>query len=54
MLPLVWLLRLLRDVVHNSIANRAYAFGFSVLVLLFLGLLILAAEASAPFIYTLF
>jgi len=49
-----WILRLVRDVVLLSVVNRAYALGSSILVLLFLGLLILGAEVSAPFIYTLF
>ena len=54
MLFATWLFRLTRDVLHNSIANRAYAFGISVFALLFFGLLIFGAEVSAPFIYTLF
>jgi hypothetical protein len=39
-----WLFRLIRDVLHNSVANRAYAFGFSVFALLFFGLLIFGAQ----------
>ncbi len=49
-----WMTRLLRDVVLFGVVNRAYVLAGSMLVLMFLGLLILGAEVSAPFIYTLF
>ncbi|HUT60017.1 MAG TPA: DUF5989 family protein [Phycisphaerae bacterium] len=49
-----WIVRLLRDIALFSVVNRAYVLGLSMFVLLFFGLLILGAEVSAPFIYTLF
>jgi len=49
-----WMARLLRDVVLFSVVNRAYALGASILAMLVLGTLIVGAEVSAPFIYTLF
>ena len=49
-----WVVRLLRDIVLLGIVNRSYVLSLSILMLLFLGLLVLGAEVSAPFIYTLF
>ena len=49
-----WIGRLLRDVLLLSVANRAYALGLCILLLLLFGVLILGAQVSAPFIYTLF
>ncbi len=54
MLFVTWVARLLRDVVLFSVVNRSYVIGGTILAMLFLGALILGAEASAPFIYTLF
>ncbi len=49
-----WVVRLLRDVVLFSVVNRSYVLGASIMMMLFFGLLVLGAELSAPFIYTLF
>lgn len=49
-----WIVRLLRDVVLLSVVNRSYALGASIMMMMFFGLLVLGAEVSAPFIYTLF
>jgi len=54
MLSLKWFLRLLADLLRFGIVNRALGMSFAVLSLLFLGLVIVAAKATAPFIYTLF
>lgn len=54
MLRLFWLSRMVRDVLMFGIVNRSPAMSLTVLALLFLGLVVLAAKVSAPFIYTLF
>jgi hypothetical protein len=51
---LKWTARLLRDVILFGIVNRSPATSFSILLLLVIGLVIAAAQISAPFIYTLF
>ena len=54
MLFLKWTARLLQDVFLFGIVNRSPVMSFSILLLLVIGLVIAAAQVSAPFIYTLF
>ena len=54
MLFLKWTWRMLRDVVMFGIVNRSPFTSLSILFLLVIGLMIAAAQVSAPFIYTLF
>ena len=54
MLLLRWLLRMIKDVFMFGVVNRSYAMSFSLLAFLVIGLTIVAAQVSAPFIYTLF
>jgi hypothetical protein len=54
MLLLRWSIRLLRDVVMFGIVNRSLAMSFWILFFLAIGLVVAAAQVSAPFIYTLF
>jgi hypothetical protein len=54
MLLLKWILRMLVDLVKFGITNRAMGMSLAVIALLFLGLVIIAAKVTAPFIYTLF
>jgi hypothetical protein len=54
MLALKWFWRLLRDAVWVGIVNRSPLQSLVVVFLIFLGLLIVASQVSAPFIYTLF
>ena len=54
MLFIKWTWRLLRDVVMFGIVNRSPLTSFTILLLLVVGLVIAAAQISAPFIYTLF
>jgi hypothetical protein len=54
MLFLRWTARLLRDVALFGIANRSLAMSATILLFLLVGLVIAAAQVSAPFIYTLF
>jgi hypothetical protein len=54
MLLLRWLLRMVKDVFMFGVVNRSYAMSFSLLAFLVIGLTIVAAQVSAPFIYTLF
>ena len=54
LLFLDWLFRMLRDIVWLGRANRTYALSVGMLLLLLLGLVVLGAQVSAPFIYTLF
>ncbi len=54
MINIKWLVRMLSDLVWFGIANRAIGMSLAVISLLFLGLVIIAVKATAPFIYTLF
>ena len=54
MLLLKWMLRMLVDLLKFGIANRAMGMSLAVISLLFLGVVIIAAKITAPFIYTLF
>jgi len=54
MLMLKWIVRMLVDLVMFGIANRAIGMSLTVISLLFLGLIIIAAKITAPFIYTIF
>ncbi len=54
MLYMKWTLRMTRDIVLFGVINRSLAMSFSILLLLVVGLVIAAAQVSAPFIYTLF
>jgi hypothetical protein len=49
-----WLLRMVRDVFLFGVVNRSYTLSFSLLAFLVIALTIVAAQVSAPFIYTLF
>jgi hypothetical protein len=49
-----WIVRMVVDVVRFGIVNRSYAMSFAVLAFLTISFAIIAAQASAPFIYTLF
>ncbi len=49
-----WVLRMLRDVVLFGAVNGSFAMSFAILAFLVIGLTIVAAQVSAPFIYTLF
>lgn len=54
MLLIKWMFRLLYDLVLFGIVNRAIGMSLAVICLLFLGIVIVATKAAAPFIYTLF
>lgn len=54
MLLLKWSVRMLVDLIKFGLANRAIGMSFAVIALLFLGVVIIAAKFTAPFIYTLF
>ena len=45
---------MLRDIVLMGAVNRSFALALALISLLVVGLTIIAAQASAPFIYTLF
>ena len=49
-----WFIRLLIEVTIQGIVNRSVVMSISVIFFLLLGLIIIAAKVSAPFIYTLF
>ena len=49
-----WLFRMVRDVFLYGVVNRSYAMSFALLAFLVIGLTIVAAQVSAPLIYTLF
>jgi hypothetical protein len=51
---LYWTFKMIRDVVVFGFVNRSFAMSFSLLAFLVIGLAIVAAQVSAPFIYTLF
>jgi hypothetical protein len=54
MLLLKWIIRMVVDLVKFGIANRAMGMSLAVIALLFLGVVIVAAKVTAPFLYTLF
>jgi len=54
MLLLKWAVRMLVDVVRFGVVNRSMGMSLAVITLLFLGMVIVAAKITAPFIYTLF
>jgi hypothetical protein len=54
MLLIKWVWRMLVDLIRFGIVNRAPGMSLGVIALLFLGLVIIAAKVTAPFIYTLF
>ena len=54
MLLLGWIVKLVWDVVRFGVVNRSFLLSLAVLVLLIIGLVIVSAQISAPFIYTLF
>lgn len=54
MTAIKWTVRLLADIFRMGLANRSLALSLAILLLLFLGLVIVGAQISAPFIYTLF
>ncbi len=54
MVFLKWLLRLTFDTIHMGLVNRSLAVSFGILLVLLLGLVIAAAQITAPYIYTLF
>jgi hypothetical protein len=49
-----WAGRMVRDVLLFGIVNRSPAMSVAILAFLVVGLTIVAAQVSAPFIYTLF
>jgi len=54
LLFVAWLTRMLRDIIWFGVVNRSYALSISVILLLLIGVLVIGAQISAPFIYTLF
>jgi hypothetical protein len=51
---LKWIARMVKDVAKAGVVNRSYALSLGMLTLLAMALAIVAAEVSAPLIYTLF
>lgn len=49
-----WMAKMIRDILLFGIVNRSYAMSFAMLAFLVIGLTIVAAQVSAPFIYALF
>lgn len=49
-----WVSKMVADVVLFGFVNRSFAMSFSLLAFLAIGLAMVAAQVSAPFIYTLF
>jgi hypothetical protein len=49
-----WIYRMVKDVVVYGFVNRSIAMSLALLAFLVVGLTIVAAQVSAPFIYTLF
>ena len=50
----LWVFRMLKDVFLFGVVNRSFAMSFALLAFFVIGLTIVAAQVSAPFIYTLF
>jgi hypothetical protein len=51
---LKWLRKLVLDTIRMGMVNRSLAMSVGILLVLLLGLVIVAAQISAPYIYTLF
>lgn len=49
-----WVVKMIVDVVKFGFVNRSFAMSFGILTLLTVAFAIIAAQVSAPFIYTLF
>ncbi len=49
-----WIFKMVVDVVRFGIVNRSFAMSFGVLAFLTIAFAMVAAQVSAPFIYTLF
>ncbi|MFO0757730.1 MAG: hypothetical protein U0359_14630 [Byssovorax sp.] len=49
-----WLWAMLRDVFMLGVVNKSFAMSFAILSFFIIGLTIIAAQVTAPFIYTLF
>lgn len=49
-----WVFKMLYDVAAFGFVNRSLAMSFALLAFFVIGLTIVAAQVSAPFIYTLF
>jgi hypothetical protein len=54
MLIVKWFSKMVLDTVALGYANRSPGISLSILALLVIGVVIAAAQISAPFIYTLF
>jgi hypothetical protein len=54
MILMRWMIRMIRDMILFGVVNRSYVMSFLLLAFLVIGLTIVAAQVSAPFIYTLF
>lgn len=54
MLLITWVFRMVRDIGLFGAVNKSYGMSFALLAFLVIGLTIVAAQVSAPFIYTLF
>jgi hypothetical protein len=54
MILIRWVFRMIGDIVLFGAVNKSYAMSFALLAFLIIGLTIVAAQVSAPFIYTLF
>lgn len=49
-----WIIKMVADVVKFGFVNRSFAMSFAMLAFLTIAFAIIAAQVSAPFIYTLF
>ena len=49
-----WVFKMIVDVVKFGVVNRSFAMSFAILAFLTIAFAIIAAQVSAPFIYTLF
>jgi hypothetical protein len=54
MLLLRWILKMVCDIVRMAFVNKAWGVALFLLLLLGIGLIIVASQAAAPFIYTIF
>ena len=49
-----WIFKMVLDVIRFGVVNRSFAMSFAMLAFLTIAFAIIAAQVSAPFIYTLF
>jgi hypothetical protein len=54
MLLVSWIFRMVKDIIRMAYVNKTWGIALFLLFLLGIGFIIVASQAAAPFIYTIF